>query len=94
MSGRFIYYFFLTLPIYFALLFWVVIPLLKKLARRVQGAGFTYRLRAHETTSTPSHLAKFDYLWSAAANLLAFVLSVIPFSIIEETGLGIRWFGA
>lgn len=93
MSGRFLIYFFLTLPIYFGLLYWVIIPQLKKLALRVQGASFTYRLRAHESTSTPANLAKYDYYWSAAATMLAFVLSVIPFGIIEETGLGLRWFG-
>lgn len=93
MSGRFIYYFFLTIPIYFGLLYCVIIPLTKKLAARVQGAGFTYRLRAHETTNTPAHLARYDILWSAIATMLAFVLSVIPFGIVEETGLGLRWFG-
>lgn len=93
MSGRFLYYFFLTLPIYFAVLYWVVIPLMKKLAQRMQGASFTYRLRAHDTSNTPVNLTKYDFLWSAAATMLAFVLSVIPFSIVEETGLGLRWFG-
>ena len=93
MSGRFLIYFFLTLPIYFGLLFWVVNPLLKKFAVRVQGAAFSYRLRPTEPTNTPGKLAKYDYYWSAVATMLAFLLSVMPFGIIEETGLGIRWFG-
>ncbi len=94
MNDRFVVYFLLTVPLYFGLLYRVVIPVMRKVSVRVQGTSFTYRLKPNVPTKTPPQYAKYDIAWSFAATFIAFVLSMIPFGIIEETGLGSRWFGA
>ena len=92
MNDRFVIYFLITVPLYFGSLYWVVLPVMRRVSVRIQGTSFTYRLKPNEPTKTPPKYAKYDIAWPFVATLIAFVLSVIPFGIIEETGLWNRWF--
>ena len=90
---RFTLYFLLAVPLYFGLLHLVILPILQKASRRIQGTGFTHRLQAGARSNTKSPHEKYDLIWSFLANALALALSLLPFGILEELGYSPSWFG-
>ena len=71
------------IPIFFALLHIVIIPMLKRISIAVQGTSFTYRLQAGAKSRTINEKAKWDILWSALAVMVSIALTLLIIEIIN-----------
>lgn len=77
----------LAVPLYFGFLHLVVLPLLQRLAFKIQGARFTYRLRPWEASKTTGDASRYDMYWSVAAAVISLCAVMALFGVVKETGL-------
>ena len=77
--ARFITYLIIAFSGFYLLLYFVTIPILKKVSLKMQGETFTFRTIQTATAKSNSTTAKNDIYWSSAAILLSLL---ITFSLI------------
>ena len=80
---RFIIYLIIAFSAFCLSLFFVTVPVLKKISLKMQGEIFTFRTALTATSKSNSTSAKYDIYWSAAAVLLSLLITFFLIGLLD-----------